>query len=531
MKNSLFKKVFAGAIAITLAFGVMGCSKKSNDAPNNTEVDVVNNEQVNQELVIGENVDLGGYDPVKDMSSFVRFLVFDCLVELGYNYEKVPGLATKWEMSDDGKTWTFTLRENVKFHDGADWNSEAARINFQHRIDAGTSGFYKSIESMETPDEYTFVINFSKPLYTFASDVAQPTYGMVSPNAFDEEHKVTNAIGTGPFKLDSWNKDVDFTMIANNDFYDGAPKLEKLTFKVITDGNARAMALEGGEIDMMSGRSALTSLESLKSKENIQIIKTMGQTSELVMINTFDEIMSDLNIRKAVAASVDFASAVPALLMDLAEPAVNFFSPVFGEYVDSDLKLPEYNPEFAKECLTNAGYTDTNNDGIVDKNGTKLSLDLIVDAKNEEDKALASVMQNQLLENGIELNITMLDSAAIKEKISSHGYQMAMQGQNYVPSDDPSVHYRNGYYHSDSFYNIYSTPDLDKKIDTLFNSLDSSERIALHKEVQKEITEQVPVIMMFHRNNIIIADNKLKGYEMAKGTWQIYKGLEKAYVE
>lgn len=483
-----------------------------------------------QELVIGENVDLGGWDPAKEMSTFVRFLVFDCLVELGYDYEKVPGLATDWQMSEDGKTWTFQLRQGVRFHDGEPWNAEAARVNFQHRIDAERPGFYKSIESMETPDEYTFVVHLKTPIFTFASDIAQPTYGMVSPKAFDADHKVTAAIGTGPFVMDDWQKDVQFTMHANEDFYEGAPNLKKLTFKVIPDGNTRAMALESGEIDMMSGRSALTSLEALKQDPNVQVLKTLSQTSEMVQINTFDETMSSLALRKAVAAAADFAGAVPALLQDLAEPAVNFFSPAFGRFLDPELKLPAHDAALADQLLTEEGWVDADGDGIREKNGKKLSLELLVDGRNEEDKALAAVFQNQLKEAGIELVVTSLDAAAIKDRISNRSYQMAMQGQNYVPTDDPSVHYKNGYYHSGSVNNLYSTPELDEKVERLFNSLDEEERLALHKELQKEITEQVPVIMMFHRNNVILARTTLADYKVAKGTWQIYKGLETARV-
>lgn len=528
MKKSFVTRAAALVMAALFAASLAGCGAKPAEAQSAPSAQ--QETAVAQELVIGENVDLGGLDPAKEMSPFIRFLVFDCLVELGYDYEKVPGLATDWKMSEDGKTWTFTLREGVHFHDGEPWNAEAARINFQNRIDAERPGFYKNIESMETPEEYTFVVHLKTPMFTFSSDIAMPTYGMVSPKAFDENHKVTAAIGTGPFVLDDWQKDVQFTMHANEEFYEGAPNLKKLTFKVIPDGNTRAMALESGEIDMMSGRSALTSLEALKQDPNIQVLKTLGQTSEMVQINTFDETMSSLALRKAVAAAADFAGAVPALLSDLAEPAVNFFSPAFGEFLDPELKLPAHDPALADELLTQEGWLDADGDGIREKNGQKLSLELLVDGRNEEDKALAAVFQNQLKEAGIELVITSLDAAAIKDRISSRSYQMAMQGQNYVPTDDPSVHYKNGYYHSGSVNNLYSTPELDEKVDRLFDSLDAEERLQLHKELQKEITAQVPVIMMFHRNNVILARNTLADYTVAKGTWQIYKGLEKARV-
>jgi ABC-type transport system substrate-binding protein len=118
----------------------------------------------------------------------------------------------------------------------------------------------------------------------------------------------------------------------------------------------------------------------------------------------------------------------------------------------------------------------------------------------------------------------------ITERINEHDFQLAMHGQMYVPTDDPTFHYRTGYYHSGSLIHLYSTPELDEKIDRLFFSLDEQERLNLHKELQRDITAQVPVIMMFHRNSVILADEKLADFQLASGTWQIYKGLEKAYV-
>ena len=526
-------KCFRFLLAGLLVLGMSACqghTEQASSAPSSSAPSS-EAETVEQTLVIGENVDLGGLDPSTTMSSFIRFLIFDGLVEMGYDYEQVPGLATSWEMSPDGKTWTFQLREGVQFHDGEPWNSQAAQINFQQRIDGGRSGVYQSIASMETPDEYTFVVHLSEPLFTFASDIAIPTCGMVSPKAFDENHNVTAAIGTGPFQLESWTKDVEFTMTANPNFYEGAPQLQKLIFKVIPDGNARAMALESGEIDMMSGRNALTSLEALRQNPEIQILKTMGQTSEMVQINTFDPVMSSVELRQAVAAACDFPTAVSALLTDLAEPAQGFFSPVFGEFVSQEAKLPAYDPQKAVELLAGLGYGDSNGDGLLEKDGQTLTLELLVDGKNEEDKALSTVMQDQLKQVGIDLQVTMLDVAALKEQLSAHDYQMAMQGQNYIPADDPSIHYRNGYYHSKSFYNLYSTPQLDAQVDQLMGSLDKEERLVLHHQLQVEITEQVPVIMMFHRNNIILANQHLAGFQVAKGTWQIYKGLEQAHME
>ncbi len=535
------KKVLALILACLMALSIAACgvpetqndpSKGSEENSNATEPSTPA-APVAQELVIGESDDLGGYDPMSNMNPFtIRALIFDTLIQLDYDYTMKPALAESWEMAPDGMKWTFHLRKGVTFHDGEPWNAEAAKFNWEERIAAGkdgTAGFLKAIESMETPDEYTFVVNLSKPYFTFGSEVTPPMYSMVSPKAFDENHEVVAAIGTGAFKLDSWKKDSEIVLVRNEDYYGGAPVLEKVTFKVIPDSNSRALALESGEIDMMSGRSALTSLETLKKLDNIQVIKTMGQTSVFCLMNTHSELLSDVRMREAIAHAVDFTSAVPSLLSDLAEPAVNLFSPVFGEFIDPSVKLPAHDLAETARLLTELGYADTDGDGYVDKDGKKLTLDVIVTANNEEDKALCAIMQDQLKEAGIELTITPLDGATLRANTTGGEYQLAMQGQNYVPNNDPTINYT-GYFTSDSIYNVYSDATLDAMVEALRNSLDKEERIRMHKEIQKYILDQTPLIMVFHRNNIILCDKKVANFEIAAGTWQLYKGLEKASI-
>lgn len=537
------KRILALLLTLAMVFSMTACGSASStpaatSAPAHetaapTEAASTEVPAPAQELVIGEGENLGGYDPMSNMNPFtVRALVYDTLIKLDYDYTMQPALATAWEMSEDGMNWTFHLREGVTFHDGEPWNAAAAKFNWDERIAAGkdgTAGFLKAIDSMEIPDEYTFIVHLNQPYFTFASEVTPPMYSMVSPKAFDENHEVAACIGTGAFKLESWTVDSDIVLVKNEDYYDGAPKLDKITFKIIPDSNARALALESGEIDMMSGRSALTALETLKKLDNIQIIKTMGQTSVFVLMNTHAEPLNDIKLREAISHAVDFRTAVPALLTDLAEPAENLFSPVFGEFVDPTVELPAYDAEQAVSLLKEAGYEDTDSDGYVDKNGEKLVLDIIVAANNEEDKALCAIMQDQLKEIGIELTITPLDSATLSANSRSGDYQMSMQGQNYVPNNDPTINYT-GYFTSNSVYNVYSDETLDAMVAELRASLDKEERIEMHKQIQAYILAKTPVIMVFHRNNIILADEKVSGFEVAAGTWQLYKGLEKTEI-
>ena len=180
-KPKFISVIIAVSLLVTLLLS--GCQKES------TTVSSTNVKK--QELVIGEQYDLVSYDPSKNMSDFVRALVFNSLVEIDMDFKKAPGLAESWNMSPDGKALTFQLRKNVVFHDGTSWNSEAAKINLKWLANGTGKSTLAAVESIEAPDQYTLVIKLKKPVFTFDSDLTPPFMSMVSPKAIDEKGNVT----------------------------------------------------------------------------------------------------------------------------------------------------------------------------------------------------------------------------------------------------------------------------------------------------------------------------------------------------
>lgn len=519
MKNRLF--FFIAIVSVIALLFVTGC--QGGNQPGTSSVP--------QELVIGEQFDLGGYDPSSSMSSFVRALIFNNLVELDLDFKKSPGLAKSWDMSSDGKTWTFYLRENVVFHDGTPWNAEVAKFNLEWQMAGSGKTWLAAVDQVEVVGEHKMVVHLKVPVFTFASDLTPPFLAMISPQAIDAEGKVTAAIGTGPFKLASWTKDSEFVMERNDDYYGGAPKLEQVTFKVIPDAETRAMALEAGQIQMMSGREALTAVQRLKEKDNLKLVKRMGQTSELLFFNVYQEPFDDLRVRQAVAHAINLQTIVPTLLGDLAEPPKNFFTPAYGEFLDTSPQMPEYNVGKAKQLLAEAGWKDENGNGILEKDGKPLKATMYLGAKNEEDKLLSAVIQANLKDIGMDLELRLVEEAALREALQKKQYDMIMIGQWLVPHDDPTSHYLKGYWHSDSTYTIYTDTELDQLVEQLATSLDAGERIKMHRQIQAEVLSQTPVIVIFHRNNVMVMDKQVENFTVSVGTWQIFRGLTDTYMK
>ncbi|SDL01095.1 ABC transporter substrate-binding protein [Natronincola ferrireducens] len=530
MRSRRFKKYFSLTMIVVLIAGMVltGCGGKEGETSNPAQE--ISEVTVPQHLVIGEQFDLKGYDPGSSMSDFVRALVYNNLVELDMDFKKSPGLAESWETSGDGTIWTFELRQNVVFHDGSPWDAEAAKINLDIRKEGTGKGWLTAVEEVEVVGSHTLAVHLKEPVYTFDSDLTPPFLAMVSPKAFDEEGNVIEAIGTGPFKLTSWTTDSEFVMERNEDYFAGAPILEKITFKVIPDAETRAMALQAGEIDMMSGREALTAVQRLKAQPNMKLVKEMSQTSEVLFFNVYEGPFNDIKVRQAVAHAINFDEMVPVLLEDLAEAPMNFFSQAYGEYMDNNLSLPKYDVDKAKELLREAGWEDKDANGILEKNREPLKARLVLGAKNEEDKILSAVIQDKLKDIGMEIELVHLEGGALREALTEKDYDMIMIGQWSVPHDDPTSHYLRGYWHSDSSYTIYTSSELDAKIEKLHLSLDTAERLKLHREIQAEILENTSVLMVFHRNNVMVMNEKVQDFEISTGTWQIFRGLTKTSI-
>jgi peptide/nickel transport system substrate-binding protein len=480
-----------------------------------------------QELIIGDQFDLQSIDPAGGMLDDTQILVYNGLVEIDSQFRQSPGLAESWEMSGDGLTWTFHLRRNVRFHDGQPWNARAALANFK-RLE-GYPGL-SDTESVETPDDYTLVFRMKQPTYNLSSNLARTIMSMVSPAAINPDGSLSEAAGSGPYKLVKWERNVEYVFEANDDFWGGRPNLRKITFKVITDAQARASALESGEIDMMSGYQSLAAVKRLTGDSRFQIIKTVQNTSAVILFNVNRPPLDNLAVRQAVGHALDLPSMITNLLPGLASPPGGFFSPAYGDLVNPSVRNPAFDPARAGALLDQQGWI-MGAGGIRHRDGAALVITLTYGAANTEDSLLAPVIQDSLRNAGIGLRLNPVEGAALDDVQESKDYDMILAGQSFIPTDDPSFNYQQGYWHSGSYYQIYTSPILDGLIGRLAVTMDTARRRDLHWAIQKEIMDYAPVLMVYHRNSIRLAKRSVKNFDISSGCWHINRALKDAVIE
>jgi peptide/nickel transport system substrate-binding protein len=478
-----------------------------------------------QKIVIGEDTDISGFDPALSESPFAfRPLLYNCLLELDLDFKIIPGLAVKWQGSSDGKEWTFSLREGVKFHDGTALDSQIVKKNFDRLREGPQKGWLSGVEEVIAQDRLTLRFRMKSPNFIFDSHLTPPFLSIAGASAFDEKGKVVKAVGTGPFMVESWKKGQECVLKANPVYWGGKPRVESLVFKIIRDPDARAMALEAGDVDLISFRTSLTATERIARNEKFRVLKRTGQTSEVIFCNPEIPQLADKRVRRALASSLDIPKMIPELLGDFAEPGAFFFAPGFGEYVSPRRYVPPYDPAKAKSLLAEAGWKPGPS-GVLAKDGRPLSLKLTVVGKNAENMLLAGAIQHYFKAVGCNLSLLPVENAAIVENLKNKKYDMLMLGQWLIPHNEPSTHYRYGYYHEQSTYRVFVQPELTALIDRLEGTANGQERVKLHHEIQNRIADEIPTFVIFHRNNVVGVKKDLADLRLSVGTWQLYRDL------
>ncbi len=230
-------------------------------------------------LRIGLDVDAGSGDPrlMRDTSAFrLRELVFDGLVEMQPDYTLAPSLAESWENPDE-LTWIFNLREGVKFHNGDELTAEDVKFTFDTILDEAfaspSRAFFTPIQSIDVVDDYTVQFTLDQPYGPFLSYLTMPIVPKAVAEA-DPEAFSNNPIGTGPFKFVEWKRGDSISLAANDDYWNGRPKLDGIELNVVPDNTARVVALESGDLDLVQSPLSPQDVKRMETTEGFTVNRT-----------------------------------------------------------------------------------------------------------------------------------------------------------------------------------------------------------------------------------------------------------------
>jgi peptide/nickel transport system substrate-binding protein len=470
-----------------------------------------------QVLRIGSPWTPESLDPVQAGWLVLRIGLVDTLVSVDHNADLVPGLAASWHVSDDGLKWTFELQKGVLFHDGTPFNAEAAKFSLQRVMEEGSMLEGVPITSIEVENDQTVIITTEEPFAPLPSYLSKGDTAPISKNSLDEKGEIKKIIGTGPYKFDSWIPNQEVTLVKNEQYWGKAPQIHKVIYKGIPEATTRIMMLKSGELDMARLLPA-DQVAELRSQSNIQVHTGPILRNRNIILNVAKEPFNDMKVRKAINYAIDKQAISEHLMANMDEPAKGAF-PSISSWANPKVEGYIYNPDKAKELLSQAGWKDTDNDGVLDKDGKKFEVRLITFFERAELPPMAEVIQNQLKQVGIQVNVQVLESGgsqALREKGDFDMYLVA-RALGFIP--DPS-HYLISDFHSSNTgakgwgaYG-YSNQQLDGLLQQGQATMDVDQRHQIYNQVQEILVNETPVIFISNYTNVDATLSNIEGYRI-----------------
>lgn len=420
------KRITAALTAAVMAVSLAACSNNADPVGESSQPSQTDTEPQAVHLNLAESWDFqyfytiitpevsssSGYDITYYLTSF-----YDTLFEYNTDGEVVGVLAEDWSMSEDGKTYTFQIKQGVKFSDGSDLTAEdVAKSILAVPVNLGQyNGSYGRlstiIEDAVVVDEYTVELHLTQPYYNTLRELclANP-FGIVSSEQFNEDLTAkdtfrTATYGTGPYMYAGDNDGQIWNFVRNPNYWGEAPDVDSFSIKYIPDNDAKILAMQNGEVDFLSGIKNI-SAESFEQMEQTEGFQAQADEKSLqtyyVGYNLSDPIFGDQTVREAISSAVDKDAIVESIYGGLYDKADTFFSRSLP-YCDVEQTIYNFDLDHANQILDEAGYTDTDGDGIREKDGVKLSASFMYQTGSASDDNLVVYICDQASKIGIEL--------------------------------------------------------------------------------------------------------------------------------
>lgn len=502
-------------IVLVTIVGLVAFSGCTDQEEINTEKTDTEKIEIEQKLVIAEPWGISGVDPAKEGGTLNNFLVLDTLTVMEPDFSLVPGLAKSWELIDN-TTWRIYLKDNIKFHDNTGLTADDVTYSFERNMEINpTIRRDLGIKSIEKIDDYTIDITTEKPDAAIPAALSYAKAVIYSKNSVESNGIIIKPIGTGPFKFEKYNKATDILELSKyEDHWNGAPKLDTVLIQGgVGEASTRELAIEKGEVDFTT-EPPLGSTEILKGNPEFNVmIHPLCQGYKLNFGNLSKAPYDDIKVRKAIAYAVDKESIVEHILYERGEIS-NGMGFVPGiEWRNNDLTGYPYDPQKSKQLLKEAGWEDTDNDGILDKDGKAFKMTLYTWPQRPALPPLAETVQSQFKEIGIDAEVRIMDWSAIKEHLNEWGAIRVSGGSTCMRIPDPS-YYLERHFYSEGTSNSYGykNEEVDLLLDEGRSTFDKEKRYDIYREVQEIVVADVADVYIAYHNLAVVTKSSVKGY-------------------
>ena len=475
-------------------------------------------------LVYALNTDVQSLDPQiqnDTTSEQVVKMLYNTLLKFEDDGTVVGDLAESWSVSEDKLTWTFNLKQGVKFHNGKELTSADVKATFDRALNAEAGGLrtteiIKMFTAVEAPDPYTVTITTDGPYGPMESLMCNMSLGIMDADyieqyGLDLGTSVEGENGTGPFKVVSWERDQEIVVERFDDYFGTPAKLKTVVYTVIPEAASRVIALETGEVDVID-KPTNEDLERLEADtENFTVLRKPTISQRLFRFGCNDPIISNTKVRQAIVYAIDRQAIIDALFTGSAYPSTAPLAPVTFGY--SDLGEIEQDLELAKSLLAEAGYPD----GFDTK--------IVTTERYQNGIELAEIISQQLAEIGINAEIEVWEWSALSASwngITADEFDQPIFIMGAGPSMRDADGGLRGLYTTsetglnDRTYGFYSNAEVDALIEQGMQETDQQKRVEIYKEAMEILYREDPVAFwLFDMYGLAITSSKVEGVTLS----------------
>lgn len=495
-------------------------------------------------IVYGLTLNPSGFDPHIHISNELGIPFYSVYDTLIYRHPQtmdfVPGLAERWEMAPDGLSWTFALRRDVTFHDGTSFNAQAVAANLD-RITNPELASGKALALLgpytgyTVVDDFTITLHLSEPYAPLLDGLSQVYLGMASPAALREYSKNTyqwHQVGTGPYRLEEIVPG-DRIILRRNPEYAWGPvfyaeatdqSVDTVEFRFYTDPATRSLALESDAVQMI-GELLPTDVELLLGNTQLRVLRVpIPGLPQQFFFNTKRAPTDELAVRQALLYATNRTEIVDAVFQGqspVAHGPLTAMTPFYDPAVEA---LYPFDPTFAQSLLLGAGYGDSDNDGIWDRDGEPLRLTMIFPSWNQTPE-VAQLIQSEWRDIGIEVELIRVpDFPTLRSYALEGDFNLIAFYDFGVEASLLNQFYMTG---GANNWSGFSDSELDGWLHEAVRQVDAGTRAALYSSVQQRIMEQAVVLPIREYVNLNGTTARLDGVIFsAQGWWPLLRNLQ-----
>lgn len=517
--NMLKKLFFLGIVTSSVWLGV-GQAKALADEPRTDTLNFVNYRDVrdlNPHLYAGE--------------MYAQEMLFESLVDItptGYK----PCLAESWDISPDGRVYTFKIRRGVTFTDGTPCDAYAVKANFDAIIENRKRHTWlemmRLLEKVDAPDAETFRIFMKSPYYPMLTElgVTRP-FAMISPKAMKSgstKDGVNAFVGTGPYKLAKVVTDEYAVFEANENYWGEKPKIKRIVVKVIPDNQTRILALEKGEIDLIWGKNMIDAdaLNKYKNDKKFSVALSAPTSTRHIVLNGQNPILSDIKVRQALQHATNRKAISKGVFHDTEPPADTLYARSVP-YCDIDLKPYEYDMKKAAQLLDEAGWKP-GEDGVLVKDGKRFEIGLLYNSNSVTEKTISEYLQHEYGKLGVSVRLRGEEEQSYRDNMKNGLFDMIFNicwGMPYDPQSSMAAMRQRVYGDYAAQLSLPDKPQIDEAITAVLSSTDEARRQELFTFALTRLHNDAIYVPLTYETNKALFSSRLKGVGFTQTQYEV----------